>query len=90
MLARGFWMWRLALACGILFLMSADYSVVMCRVWLGTLVNSDLTMALSQYDILLCSKTLVSDIHHVSELLVLGFGHPVLLCRGLGPRPEVA
>ena len=32
----------------------------------------DLTVALSEYDILLCSETLVSDKHHVSELLVPG------------------
>ena len=44
--------------------------------------HSDQTMALSQYDILFCSETLVSDKHHVSELLVLGFGRPVLLCQG--------
>ena len=43
-------------------------------------------MASSQYDILLCSETLVSDSHHVSELLVSGFGCPVLLCRGRMPR----
>ena len=43
---------------------------------------SDLAVALSQYDILLCSETLVSDLHHVSELLVPGFGHPVFLFRG--------
>ena len=43
-------------------------------------------MASSQYDILLCSETLVSDLRHVSELLVLGFGHPVCLCRGKLPR----
>ena len=42
---------------------------------------SDLTVALSQYEILLCSETLVSDMLHVSELLVQGFGRPVLLCR---------
>ena len=47
---------------------------------------SDLTVASSQYDILLCSKTLVSDSRHVSELLVPGFGRPVLLCRGRMPR----
>ena len=41
MLAWGFrfWMWRLTLTCGILFLMSAEYSVVMCRACLGTLVT---------------------------------------------------
>ena len=31
---------------------------------------SDLTVASSQYDILLCSETLVSDMCHVSEVLV--------------------
>ena len=47
---------------------------------------SDLTEASSRYDILLCSETLVSDMRHVSELLVPGFGRPVLLCRGRMPR----
>ena len=47
---------------------------------------SDLTVALSQYDILLCSETFVSDMRHVSETLVPGFGRPVLLCRGKMPR----
>ena len=46
---------------------------------------SDLTVASSQYDILFCSETLVSDMHHVLELLVLGFGRPFLLCRGKIP-----
>ena len=44
------------------------------------------TVASSQYDILLCSETLVSDMRHVSEVLVPGFGRPVLLCRGNMPR----
>ena len=47
---------------------------------------SDLTLASSQYDILFCYETLVSDLRHVSELLVPGFGCPVLLCRGKMPR----
>ena len=47
---------------------------------------SDLTMASSQYDILLCSETLVSDLRQVSELLVPRFGRPVLLCQGRMPR----
>ena len=46
---------------------------------------SDLTVASSQYDTLLCSETLVSDTRHVSELLVPGFGRPVLLCLGRMP-----
>ena len=47
---------------------------------------SDLTLASSQYDKLLCSEILVSDMRHVSELLVPVFGRPVLLCRGRLPR----
>ena len=47
---------------------------------------SDLAVASAQYDILLCSETLVSDLRHVSELLVPGFGRPVLLCQGKMPR----
>ena len=47
---------------------------------------SDLTLASSQYDILLCSETLVSDLRHLSELLVSGFGRPILLCRERMPR----
>ena len=47
---------------------------------------SDLTVASSQYDLLLYSETLVSDMCHVSEVLVPGFGSPVLLSRGKMPR----
>ena len=47
---------------------------------------SDLTVASSQYDILLCSETLVSDMLDVSELLVPRFLRFVLLCRGKMPR----
>ena len=83
-LGFGFRMWRLTLARGGLFPLSADCSVVMCGAWPGTLVN--LTVASSQYDMLLCSETLVSDLRHVTELLVPGFGRPVLLCRGRLPR----
>ena len=46
----------------------------------------DLTVASSQYDILFCSETFFSDMRHVSELLVPGFGRPVLSCRGKMPR----
>ena len=48
---------------------------------------SDLTVASSQYDILLCSETLVSDMRHVSEVLVPSLGRPVL-CRGKMPRAQ--
>ena len=47
---------------------------------------SDLTVASSQYDLLWCSETLVSNKRHVSEILVSGFGRPVLLFRGKMPR----
>ena len=47
---------------------------------------SDLTVASSQYDILLCSETFVSDMRHVSEVLVPGFCRPVLLSQGKMPR----
>ena len=78
-------MWRLTLVRGGLFPLSADYSVVMCvRGLAGNL--SHLTVASFQYDILLCSETLVSDMRYVSELLVPGFGRPVLLCRERMPR----
>ena len=60
---------------------------ILCRNVRGLAGNlSDLTVALSQYDILFCSETLVSDMRQVSELLVPSFGHPVL-CRGKTPRP---
>ena len=47
---------------------------------------NDLTVASSQYDLLLCSETLVSDRRHLSELLVPGFGRPVLLFWDGMPR----
>ena len=47
---------------------------------------SEMTVAPSQYNILLCSETLVSDMHHVSELLAPGLGRPVLLSQGRMPR----
>ena len=54
---------------------------------LGLVGNlSQLTVASSQYDTLLCSETLVSDMRYVSEVLVPGLGRPVWLCRGKMPR----
>ena len=47
---------------------------------------SDLTVASSQYDIVLCSETFFSYTRHVAELLVTGFGRRVFLCRGKMPR----
>ena len=62
-----------------------------CRIFCsnvrGLAVNlSDLTVASSQYDVLLCSETLVSDMRHVLEVLVPGFCRPIVLRRGKKPR----
>ena len=46
---------------------------------------SDLTVASPRYGMLLCSETLVSDMRHVSEFLVVAFSRPVLLCQGRMP-----
>ena len=63
-----------------------DVCRILCSNVRGLAENlSDLTVASSQYDIQLCSETLVSAMRHVSELLVPGFGRPVLLCRGKMP-----
>ena len=63
--------------------------IILCSNVRGLAGNlSDLTLASSQCDILLCSETSVSDMCHVSELLVAGFGRPVLLCRGKMPRAQ--
>ena len=60
---------------------------IVCSNVRGLAANlTDLTVASSQYDILLCSETLVSDMRHVSKVLVPGFGRPVLLYRGKMPR----
>ena len=62
-----------------------------CRILCGNVLGlagnpSDLTVASYQYDMLFCSDSLVSDTHHLSDLLVPGFGRPVLLCRDKMPR----
>ena len=75
-------MWRTNPGRGVLFPLSADYSSNVQGL-AGNL--SDLTVASSQYDILLCSETFVSYMRRVLELLVPGFGHPVL-CWGRMPR----
>ena len=67
-----------------------DVCRILCSNVLGVARNLiDLTVASCQYDILLCSENLVSEMHHVSELLVLGFGRPVLLCHGKMPRERM-
>ena len=58
---------------------------ILCsNVWSLAGNSSDLTVASSQYDILLCSETFVSDTRHVSEVLVPSFCRHVL-CRGKMP-----
>ena len=55
---------------------------ILCSNVLGHSRNlSDLTVASSQYDSLLCSETLVLDRRQISEFLVPEFGRPVLLGR---------
>ena len=78
----GFRMWKLTRA-----LTSCSWACrILCSNVLGLSKNlSDVTVASSQYD-LSCSETLVSDRRHISELLVTGFGRPVLLCRNGMPR----
>ena len=64
-----------------------DVCRILCSNVRGIAANlSDLTVTSFQYDILLCSETLVSDMRHVSEVLVPGFCLPVVLCRGKMPR----
>ena len=66
---------------------SAASCRILCIIVRGLSGNlSDLAVASSQYDKLLCSETLASDLRHVSELLVPGFSRPVLLRRGKLPR----
>ena len=66
---------------------SAVCRILYSNVW-GLAGNlGDLTVASSQYYILLCPETLVSDMRDVSVVLVPGFCRPVLLCRGKMPRP---
>ena len=58
-----------------------DVCRILCSNVRGLAGNlSDLTVAWYQYDILFCSETLASDMSHVLELLVPGFGRPALFC----------
>ena len=51
---------------------------ILCSNVRGLAANlGDLTVALSQHDILLCSETLVSDMCHMLEVLVPSFCRPV-------------
>ena len=59
-----------------------DICGILCSNVRGLAGNlSDLTVALSRYDILLCSETLVSDMWH-------NMWHPVLLCRSRVPLAQ--
>ena len=80
----GFWMWRLTRAPGVLFLEAAEYSAVMCgvvpRTW-------EMRHWLRLGMICCCAlRPWSRDRRHKSELLVHGFGRPVLLCRDGMPR----
>ena len=49
---------------------------------------NDLSVASKQFDILLCSETLVSDMRRISEILVPGFRRPILLRRNSIDRAQ--
>ena len=49
---------------------------------------TDLSVASSKFDIICCSETLVSDMRHVSELLLPNFNKPLLLRRNALPRAQ--
>ena len=84
MLAWNFGFWRLTWAPGILFLVSAESSAV--NEWCLSKNLSGLTVAFFQYNLLLCSETLVLDRNHLSKLLVPEFGCSVSLCWDRMPR----
>ena len=48
--------------------------------------KKDLDVAAEKFDIVFCSETLVSDLRHISELLIPGFKKPTLLKRNAIPR----
>ena len=59
---------------------------ILLNILISTARNlSDLLVTSSRHDILFCPETLVSDMRHMSELLVSGFGRWVLLFRGKIP-----
>ena len=60
----GLRMWKLTWAHGVLFLGPAEYSTVYSNVRGLSKNLSDVTVSSSQYDLLLCSETLVSDRRH--------------------------
>ena len=48
----------------------------------------ELSILSTDYDIICCAETLVSDMRHVSEILIPGFSKPVLLRRKSIPRAQ--
>ena len=49
----------------------------------GLLKNlSDLSLTARGGDVILCSETLISSRHHISEPMVQGFGRPIQLLKG--------
>ena len=70
---------------GGLFPLSAECRILCSNVRYLAGNLSDLTLASSRNDILLCSESLVSSMRHMSELLVPGFSRPVLY-RSRMPR----
>ena len=62
--------------------------IICSNVWglAGNLIVTWPWLRLSMIYVLLCYEALVSDMRYVSEVLVPGFGRPVLLCRGKMPR----
>lgn len=60
---------------------------VLCSNARGLFKNlCDLTVSSSQYDILWCSETLISDLSYISELLLYGCDHDIFICRDRLPR----
>ena len=74
-------MWSIGKKSGCFFLLCGDSNVRRLSKNL-----SDVTVASSPYDFLLCSEAQVSDRCYISEFLVPGFGCPVLLFRDGMPR----
>ena len=81
----GFWMWRLTLASGVLFLMSAEYSEVMCGFWPGTLVTWS-WLHLSK--IYCCPLRLWSQICDTCQSCWFPNSVTVMLCRASCLMPE--
>lgn len=49
---------------------------------------NDLSLTSTNYDVLCCSETLVSEMRHISELLIPNFKKPILFRRNSIPRAQ--